>query len=261
MAYRIADSQRFSLAVYARRSPQADRVLARGARWAASIPDLARDSDVLGICVSDDAAVLEVVDRALPGLARGSVLLLHSTIHPATCAKVAALAEPGGIQVLDAPVSGGARRASEGRLTVMVGGDKDTFETIRPVLATFGSTIVHAGGLGAGQQLKLVNNYLFAAHRELAWQATSVLTRLNMDMRGSMTAIAASTGGSECIRRVAEAGGVDGLARHRGGPAQSVALLTKDIELFRDIVREPGGFTAEVEHIVDAGSRRSTHQG
>jgi 3-hydroxyisobutyrate dehydrogenase len=256
MACRIADSKRHELIVHARRSAQAERVLARGAYWAASIAELAHRSDVLGICVSDDAAVGEVVETAVPELARGSVILVHSTVHPDTCTEVAELAGTGGIRVMDAPVSGGAKRAREGQLTVMVGGDRDTFETVKPVLTTFGSTIVHAGRLGAGQTLKLVNNYLFAVHREVARQAASVLTRLELDPVAATAAIAASTGASECIRRIADAGGIHGLARHVAGPSRGNALLSKDVALFRDLVSGLGGFSREVDEVVDAGFGR-----
>jgi 3-hydroxyisobutyrate dehydrogenase len=256
MACRIADSKRYELIVHARRPAQAEGVLARGAYWAASVAELAHRSDVLGVCVSDDASVWKVVEAAVPELARGSVILIHSTIHPGTCTEVAEFAGTSGIRVMDAPVSGGSQRAREGQLTVMVGGDRDTFEAVKPVLTTFGSTIVHAGRLGAGQTLKLVNNYLFAVHREVARQTASVLTRLELDPVAATAAIAASTGGSECIRRIADAGGIHGLARHVGGPSRGNALLSKDVALFRDLVSGLGGFSKEVDEVVDAGFGR-----
>lgn len=253
MACRIAESGRHELSVHARRPVQAEDVLARGALWASSVGGLARRSDVLCICVSDDAAVREVLTAAIPDLAWGSVIVIHSTIHPDTCRAVAELASAGGVAVVDAPVSGGAQRAREGRLTVMVGGDPSVFAAVQPVLEIFGSTIVHVGRLGAGLTLKLVNNYLFALNREVARQATSVLARLDLDIATSTAAIATATGGSECLRRVADARGIHGLSRHVGGPQRGNALLAKDVALFRDLVSGVGGFTWPADEIVDAG--------
>jgi 3-hydroxyisobutyrate dehydrogenase-like beta-hydroxyacid dehydrogenase len=253
MACRIANSERHELSVYARRPVQAEGMMARGAFLAGSVRELARRSEVLSICVSDDAAVQEVLAEAIPALSPGSVIVIHSTIHPDTCKRLAELARVGAIEVIDAPVSGGAQRARDGLLTVMVGGDVSVFASVRPVLETFASTIVHVGDLGAGLTLKLVNNYLFALNREVARQAASVLARLDLDVGTSTAAIAASTGGSECLRRVADAGGVQGLSRHVGGPQRGNALLAKDVALFRDLVSGVGGFSRPADEIIDSG--------
>jgi 3-hydroxyisobutyrate dehydrogenase len=253
MACRIADSGRYELSVYARRPAQAEAVMARGALRAWSVPELARRSEILGICVSDDAAVQEVLAVAIPELAPGSVIVIHSTIHPDTCKRAAELARASAVDLIDAPVSGGAQRGRDGRLTVMVGGDASVVAAVRPVLETFASTIVHAGDLGSGLMLKLVNNYLFALNREVARRATSILARLDLDVAMSTAAIAASTGGSECLRRVADAGGVQGLSRHAGGPQHGNALLAKDVALFRDLVSGVGGFSRPADEIIDSG--------
>lgn len=255
MAECLAQSSRCQLFVHARRPTQAESVLAAGAHWAASIGELAGGSDVLSICVSDDAAVRDVVRVALPALGAGAVIVIHSTIAPETCRALEADARALGVDVVDAPVSGGAQRARDGRLTIFVGGEASVVERVRPAIEPFAGAIFHVGSVGAGQTLKLVNNYLFAAHREIAQQATSVLTALGLDVRTSASAIALSTGASECMRRVADAGDGRGLARHGGGHTRGHALLAKDVGLFRQQVQGSTGFSADVDALVDSGLR------
>ena len=100
----------------------------------------------------------------LAGLKPGSVIAVHSTVHPDTCRELAKKAGAQGVSVIDAPVSGGGPAAENGRLLVMVGGDADVVERCRPVFATYADPVVHLGDLGSGQTTKLLNNLLFTAN-------------------------------------------------------------------------------------------------
>ena len=127
----------------------------------------AAQSDVVGICVTDGAAVREVTlgpAGVLAGMATGSVLALHSTIGTEDCVEIAEAAAERGVEVIDAPVSGGGAVAAAGRLTVYVGGSDAAVARARPVLETYGNPVLHLGALGAGLRTKLVNNALNAAH-------------------------------------------------------------------------------------------------
>ena len=134
-------------------------------------------SDVVGICVSDGAAVREVTlgsQGALAGMAEGSVLAIHSTIGVEECHEIADAAAARGVSVIDAPVSGGGAAAAAGTLTVYVGGEDATLSRARPVLETFGNPVLHMGPLGSGLRTKLLNNALNAAHFALAHAAMEI---------------------------------------------------------------------------------------
>ncbi|MFQ5418352.1 MAG: NAD(P)-dependent oxidoreductase [Myxococcota bacterium] len=144
------------------RAPVAELVAA-GAKAASSARELAAESDVIGVCVRDDADVMAVVsgdEGLLAGAAPGAVVALHSTILPRTVHAVARLAEDRGVGVIDAPMTGGAFGATRGTLTYMVGGAPEHLERCRPAIETSAAKIVHAGELGSGAAVKLCNNLM-----------------------------------------------------------------------------------------------------
>ena len=150
---------------------------AGGAVGAASPREVAASSDVIGICVRDDADVRRVMegpDGVLAGAARGAVVAVHSTVQPATVEQLTVRATPSGVAVVDACVTGGAAAAAQGALTVMVGGDAAAVERARPFLACFASKVVHTGALGSGCKTKLCNNLM----TYLAWTASYEATIL-----------------------------------------------------------------------------------
>jgi len=100
----------------------------------------------------------------LAQLAPGTLVVDSSTIAPATARKVAAAAHERGVQMIDAPVSGGTAAAAAGTLTFMVGGESGYLERARPLLQAMGKNLFHAGASGAGQVAKVCNNMLLAIH-------------------------------------------------------------------------------------------------
>jgi 3-hydroxyisobutyrate dehydrogenase len=160
----------FETAVFDVAAAPVEELVGLGARAASSPRDAAEGCDAIGVCVRDDADVLDVCLRAdglLAGARPGGVIAIHSTVLPRTVDKVAAEAAPRGIGVLDACVSGGAGGAEQGTLVVMVGAEADTLERARPYLEAFARLVVHAGPLGAGCKAKLCNNLM----TYLAWTA------------------------------------------------------------------------------------------
>lgn len=141
-----------------------------GAREAASPREVAAASDVIGLCVRDDADVRAAMlgdTGVLAGAARGAIVAIHSTVQPATVVEVAALAAGSGVAVVDACITGGAAGASAGTLTVMVGGDAAEIEAARAFFDCFAKKVVHTGPLGSGCKMKLCNNLM----TYLAWTA------------------------------------------------------------------------------------------
>jgi 3-hydroxyisobutyrate dehydrogenase len=199
------------------------------ATLAAQPAELGQRSDVVGICVTDDAAVREVTlgpTGVLAGMAAGSVLAIHSTIGTATCIEVAEAADGGGVAVIDAPVSGGGAAAAAGALTVYVGGSVASVEQARPVLDTYGDPVLHMGPLGSGLRTKLINNVLNAAQFGLAHDAMAVGEALGLDPQQLGQALTSGSGRSFSLEVFVRLGSFAPIAGHIG------PLLAKDVGLF-----------------------------
>lgn len=131
-----------------------------GAQPATSNADAGRRSRVAAVFVPTDDDVCGVClgpDGVLAGMGEETVLLLCSSVRPETCEQVAAAARPG-VHVLDAALTGGVRGAEAGEVNLLVGGDPDVLERIRPVLEPWTIAVHHLGPLGAGQVGKTANN-------------------------------------------------------------------------------------------------------
>jgi 3-hydroxyisobutyrate dehydrogenase len=156
--------------------PDATAALERaGATVAAGAADLARHAAHISVMVRDDdqvRAVLAGADGILAGAPPGCVVAIHSTISPDTAREMAQLGESQGVRVLDAPVSGGAVGAQQGRLAILVGGDEPAFAASREVLDRMADLVVRVGPVGAGTAAKLARNLVhfvaFAAVTEAA---------------------------------------------------------------------------------------------
>ncbi|AOR75385.1 NAD(P)-dependent oxidoreductase [Novosphingobium resinovorum] len=221
-----------ALTVWARRPEALATFAEKGAKVAASVADLGTACDHIGVCVVNDADVVQVCDLLLPAMRPGSVLAIHSTILPQTCEALAAQAAKRGVLLLDAPVSGGSPAAEAGRLTVMCGGSEEAFARALPVLRTFGAKIVLLGPAGAGQRAKIVNNALLAAHMGLAHSALAIAEGLGVDRAALADLIQASSGRSF---------GFEVYARLPAPPAfaHGGSLLFKDVSLLGAITH-PG---------------------
>jgi 3-hydroxyisobutyrate dehydrogenase-like beta-hydroxyacid dehydrogenase len=146
---------------------------AAGAKVAESPAQVARASELIGVCVRDDADVeglLRGSGGVLRNAAKGSVIAIHSTVTQQALLGWAQEAAIHGLHLIDAPITGGAAGAEAGTLAYMVGGEAEVLERCRPVFATSGSKIIHAGPVGSGIALKLCNNVMtyaaFSAMRE-----------------------------------------------------------------------------------------------
>jgi 2-hydroxy-3-oxopropionate reductase len=148
------------MAVYARRADATAPLVAVGARACATPAEVAAHAQIVFTMVTSSRDVEQVVlgeEGVMRGAARGNVLVDMETISPATARTVAdALAEKG-IDMLDAPVSGGPMGAEQAALSIMVGGKPAVFERVKPLFECLGKTIVHLGDHGAGQITKACN--------------------------------------------------------------------------------------------------------
>ncbi len=155
------------------RTPEKSRTLAAelGTVAAESPEALARDADVVVLCVSADRDVLDVVAALAPGLAPQSLVLDCSTVSAETARRAAELLHPRQVEFLDCPVSGGTEGARDGTLAIMVGGTAEAFERAQPVLAALGKTIAHFGATGSGQAAKATNQIMCAGIIEAVSEA------------------------------------------------------------------------------------------
>ncbi len=125
---------------------------------AGSVAELGERCDVVCVMVRDDDQVRDVLDQLLDAARPGLVVAVHSTIAPGTATELADRGAARDVDVLDAPVSGGAMGAADGSLAIMVGGSEAAFDRAGPVLEAMGSLVVRLGPAGAGTQAKLARN-------------------------------------------------------------------------------------------------------
>jgi 3-hydroxyisobutyrate dehydrogenase len=140
-------------------------------RACADPSDLARQCDAVVCCVSDDAALLEVVDALAPQLRPGMLVIDCSTTSGEAARTAAARVRAGGAEFLDCPVTGGTEGARLGTLAILVGGEPDAFARARPILSALGRTIAHFGPVGAGQAAKAVNQIMVAGINQAVTEA------------------------------------------------------------------------------------------
>ena len=186
----------FDVGVYDLQRSTADAVLAAGARWAASIPELAATSDCLITCLPSPAATTAVLDLALPALSRGSAWIEMSTNDFAEVEALAARAAGVGVATLACPVTGGVHRAAAGDITVLVGGPQPVFAVHEPALKAMGGRVIYMGGIEQAAVTKVVTNMLAFIHLIAAGEALMLCAKAGVDLRTAFEAIAASSGNS-----------------------------------------------------------------
>jgi 3-hydroxyisobutyrate dehydrogenase len=153
----------FDLTVYDIRTEPVQSLVAKGAVSATSCAEVAARSEVVELAVTDDAATIEATvgpDGALAGAKPGSVIVIHSTVHPETIRRVAREAQSKGVDVLDAQMVGGRSTVQAHAQTFMVGGDAKVLDRVRPMLAASGPNVLHMGDVGMGASSKAAQQVL-----------------------------------------------------------------------------------------------------
>jgi 2-hydroxy-3-oxopropionate reductase len=173
-----------AVTVFARRKEAMAPLISAGANAAASPAQAAGESDVIITMVIDTRAVEEVAlgpRGIIEGAKQDSIVVDHSTIDPDGARRIAAALKARGIEMIDAPVSGGAAVAAAGRLTIMAGGDERAFDRVRPILQCYGDAIVHIGPSGAGQVAKACNQICTIVNMLGAAEAMLMAERAGID--------------------------------------------------------------------------------
>jgi 2-hydroxy-3-oxopropionate reductase len=228
----------YTVSVWARRPAAIAALADAGVRVADSPADVAAHSDIVMTMVTDTKAVEDVVlgERGIARGARpGSVVVDHSTIAPDGARRIAGALQSQGVEMLDAPVSGGSMAADAGTLAIMIGGPAAAVERVTPVLSSYAKTIVHVGASGAGQVAKACNQICTIVNQLGAAEAMLLAERAGVDPRAVKDALM----GGFAASRMLDLQAPKMIARDFQGRVES-RLHHKDIHIVLEMARALG---------------------
>ena len=259
MAHHLLEAG-FPLAVHSRSPGPVDELVAAGAVRAGSASEAARASTVVITMLPDTPDVEQVLlgeEGVGSGAATGTLVIDMSTIDPAPTRVIAETLGANGVEMLDAPVSGGEKGAVEGTLSIMVGGSAEGFARALPLFQAMGSNIVHVGPSGAGQVTKACNQLVVAATIEAVAEALVLADRSGVDPVKVRQALMGGFAGSKIL----EIHGQRMLDR-AFEPGFRARLHRKDARIVLDAARESGAsipsfqvVAAQLDRLVDDTGR------
>jgi 3-hydroxyisobutyrate dehydrogenase-like beta-hydroxyacid dehydrogenase len=241
------------------RTPLND-LLALGAREAETPETLARESDLVFLCVSGSPQVEDLIcrkDGLLAGMCAGQVVVDTSTSNPVSTRRMAALAESKGVRLVDAPVTGSPKDAEAGRLNSLVGAEHETFKRIRPALEAYSETVTHFGPVGAGHSAKVINNFVTCGTAVLLAEAMAAATAGCVDKKKLYRVMLLGAANSGTMRKMI------GPLIEEGdltGHPFAIANAAKDVSYFASFAQAAGlssrmieGMTATYAAAIKAG--------
>jgi 3-hydroxyisobutyrate dehydrogenase-like beta-hydroxyacid dehydrogenase len=182
-----------------------DKLLAAGASTAQSAAALAAAVDVVILCVTGTPEVEDVLlrtDGVLAGLKPGAIVIDCSTAIPSSTVRVAAAVEKAGGRFLDAAMTRTPKEAAEGRLNLIVGGDRELFDTCKPLLQCYAENIVFAGPIGSGHKLKLLHNFVSLGFSVVLAEAAACAERAGIDPKIFVEVLAKGGGDGVILGRL-----------------------------------------------------------
>jgi 2-hydroxy-3-oxopropionate reductase len=224
---------------HTRQREVADKLASEHGALAVDSPrEVGEQVDVAITMLPDSPQVTEVVTGGgglLEGLDSGALVIDMSTISPVVAREIADAGHQQGVEMLDAPVSGGDVGAREGTLSIMVGGSGVAFERARPILEVLGKTIVHVGGAGAGQTVKACNQLVVAETIQAVSEAMVLASKAGVDPATMLDVLSAGLAGNKVmeVRR-------NNFLSHDFTPGFRVDLHLKDMGIVRDTALEYG---------------------
>ncbi|MEO5974048.1 MAG: NAD(P)-dependent oxidoreductase [Ilumatobacteraceae bacterium] len=192
----------FDVTVYDLVRASADPLIAAGAKWASSTKDLASECDVVFTCLPSPLAIDEVVNgpdgviASLSGRNRPGTWVDMSTNDQSETLRLGAIAKASGVNMLEAPVTGGVHKAITGDITILVGGDEDVFRSLASELAAMGSPVLYIGPLGSAAVIKVITNMLAFVNLVAVGEALMLAKRGGIDLATAFEAIKQSSGNS-----------------------------------------------------------------
>jgi 3-hydroxyisobutyrate dehydrogenase len=246
-----------SLKVFNRTPSKLKPLTDAGAQAAATPADAAVGSEAIITMVSDTPDVEQVVlgdSGILQKASRGSVVVDMSTISPSATARMAKQCEARGVEMLDAPVSGGERGAVEGTLSIMVGGHEGIFRRCLPIFQAMGRNVVYCGDHGTGQTTKLCNQVVCVLNILAVCEGLALAQRSGLDLDAMLRAVSGGAAGSWMLSNLAPK-----MIQGNWAPGFLIRLQQKDLRLVMQAADElklslPG--TALVHQLFDSAESR-----
>jgi 3-hydroxyisobutyrate dehydrogenase len=226
----------YPLTIYDLNTEAVARLKTMGATAANSLKELAKRCDIIMICVprSDDVHKIIFEDKGLyEGLSAGKIIVDQTSGDPPLTRKMAAKLQTIGVEMIDAPVSGGAKGAAEGTIAVMMGGEDEVIAQIKPIFESISPNIYHCGAIGSGQVLKLINNTISTCNRFalLEGVALGIKNGLSIDkMSEVLNSGGARSKSSEML--------LPALARGEHSAIFALNLMLKDLNLAAELAQE-----------------------
>ncbi len=228
----------YPLTVHNRSRAAVDALVAAGAQAASSPKEVAQASDVVFTNLPDSPDVAQVAlgpDGIIEGARAGMVFIDNSTIKPETARIVARKMDDVGVHALDAPVSGGDVGAQAGTLAIMVGGKREAFDTVLPILKAIGKTITYVGESGAGQVAKACNQIMVAAQMVAMGELLLLAQRAGVDPQRVVEAIRGGAAGCWTLDNKPQR-----LFAGERGPGFKAYMQHKDLGIVLDTARTYG---------------------
>ena len=241
----------FPLTVWNRTLSKADALGGAGAAVVSTPKEAAAAADVILICVPTQVEVRDLLlrpDGVLAGLRPGAAIVDCSTIDPNAAIEHHALCRARGVDILEAPLSGGTVGAEAGTLTLMVGGDEQVLDRVRPVLDAVGKNIFYMGAPGTGQLTKLCNNLITAAQMVAVAEAYTLLAAGGIDPKKATDVFLVSTANCTAVAQRCPVPGVQPNAPSSNGwkPGFATEWMAKDLNLAQDYARSVGAPVLQV---------------
>ncbi|MDP3340568.1 NAD(P)-dependent oxidoreductase [Frigidibacter sp.] len=217
-----------------------DEITGLGGRPAASVAEVAAASEVVILCVTGSPQVEAIVggeDGLGTAITPGTVVVDCSTALPDSTLRMGAIIAAAGGAYLDAPMTRTAKHAHDGTLNLLVGGEAEVLEKVRPVLASFTASVQHVGPLGHGHRLKLLHNYVSIGFMSLLAEAAAQAADADVDPQIFVDVLAGGGGASAALDRLAPYI----VAGDREGLPFFVGNAQKDIDYYRAMAADAGG--------------------
>jgi 2-hydroxy-3-oxopropionate reductase len=192
----------FDLTVFSRSRGPVEELVKEEALSVNSPKEVAEQSEVIITMLPDSPEVQEVLlgkDGVIRGIKQGSVVIDMSSINPLVTQEIAKSFKEKGVEMLDAPVSGGEIGAIQGTLVIMVGGKKEVFDDCMEIFKALGKSIVHVGTIGSGGYVKLVNQIIVALNIATVGEAFSLGVKAGLDPQVIYQAIRGGLAGSSVL--------------------------------------------------------------
>ncbi|WP_198244282.1 NAD(P)-dependent oxidoreductase [methane-oxidizing endosymbiont of Gigantopelta aegis] len=198
-----------------------------------NISELAADCDVVFLCISTDTDVLSVVEQIQQAAKPGTIVVDMSTVSVKTARKAAAVLAKKQISFLDAPVSGGVEGAKNAKLMMMVGGDEDVLDKVKPLLMAMSQRIAYMGPTGSGQATKAVNQIMAAGINQAVTEALSFGQTQGLDMDKVIDVISGGAAGNWFLQHRGPT-----MIKNSFKPGFKVALHHKDLTICRQMAKQ-----------------------